>query len=324
MKFLQIGYTLIYIIIVFALTMPSFLKIDNKEINKNLPIKINEKIIIDNLYFKKCDKEICLNFRTNGKYSIEGKANGFFIEKNNIFYFNPRDIKFNKRKISNIEWINKLNKYTINNKLKNIFKEKLNIKIYKIKLPKYINEKYINKLFNKNIILSNNNLKLKIDLKWKYFLISTLILIILYLKEIGIGLIIFYQKFISHKKGYRCAKGVLYNKGTCSSCVKEKMEKEGFIAGIKEYFKTTKECKEAMKIIKEKKEKGEWKSIEIPNKKYITKENTEKGIIGGIIEESICGCGEASLEGACDIGSCDAGACDIGSCDAGACDIGAC
>jgi putative component of membrane protein insertase Oxa1/YidC/SpoIIIJ protein YidD len=81
-------------------------------------------------------------------------------------------------------------------------------------------------------------------------LIIFLLLPLLLLREIGLFLITIYQKFFSARKGYTCAKGALYQKGTCSSTTKEAFRKSGFIAGIKEYRASTKKCKEAHKTIK--------------------------------------------------------------------------
>ena len=73
------------------------------------------------------------------------------------------------------------------------------------------------------------------------------------LREIGVFLISIYQKNLSPRKKYKCAKGQLYENGTCSSITKKAFQKDGFIVGIKAYRTSTKECKEAYKILKKEK-----------------------------------------------------------------------
>ena len=131
---------------------------------------------------------------------------------------------------------------------------------------------------------------------WIYFLIIPLLL----LREIGILLISFYQKFLSPKKGYRCAKGALHGGDTCSSSVKKEFEKTGFYGGMKEYFRSTKECKVAHKTIKE------------------NRDNTNHSCIDGAVcsglEFSSCSGSSSAGLGECGAGGCGAGSCDIGSC----------
>ena len=74
--------------------------------------------------------------------------------------------------------------------------------------------------------------------------IIILIVFITLLREIGLFLIFIYQRFISSKKGYKCALGQAKGNGTCSSITKNAFKERGFIHGIKTYFKTTRECKE--------------------------------------------------------------------------------
>ncbi len=80
-------------------------------------------------------------------------------------------------------------------------------------------------------------------------LIILLLIPLFLLREIGLVLITFYQKFLSPRKKYRCAKGELYQDGTCSSSTKEAFKKHGFIAGMKEYRRSIKECKTAYNIL---------------------------------------------------------------------------
>jgi len=76
------------------------------------------------------------------------------------------------------------------------------------------------------------------------------------LREIGLLLITFYQKFLSPRKKYKCAKGQLHKNGTCSSITKEAFEKYGFMAGIKAYRASIKACKEASITLKRKRKDG--------------------------------------------------------------------
>ena len=113
------------------------------------------------------------------------------------------------------------------------------------------------------------------------------------LREIGLLLISFYQKFLSPRKKYKCAKGELHKNGTCSSVTKEAFEKDGFMAGIKAYRASIKECKEASIILKRKRKDGS-------------------------------SCDGVDCCSGCNVGSCDVGsssACDMG---ASSCDIGGC
>jgi putative component of membrane protein insertase Oxa1/YidC/SpoIIIJ protein YidD len=116
------------------------------------------------------------------------------------------------------------------------------------------------------------------------------------LHEIGLVLIMFYQKFLSPRKKYMCAKGELYQNGTCSSITKEAFKKDGFIAGIKECIGSTKKCKEAYKVIHK-------------------KENRKDG--------TSCDC---SYCGGCNVDSCDILGSSSSACDCGAvpCEIGSC
>ncbi len=113
------------------------------------------------------------------------------------------------------------------------------------------------------------------------------------LREIGLVLITFYQKFLSPRKKYKCAKGELHKNGTCSSVTKEAFKKDGFIVGIKAYRTSIKECKEASIILKRKRKDGS-------------------------------SCDGVDCCSGCNVGSCDVGsssACDMGGCS---CDFGGC
>jgi len=129
-------------------------------------------------------------------------------------------------------------------------------------------------------------------------LIILLLLPLLLLRKIGLLLIWIYQKFISPRKKYKCAKGELFQDGTCSSTTKEAFKKYGFITGIKEYKYSTKQCKEAYKTLK----KEERRDATSCGAEYCSS-------CGG----SSCG-GDAvgSSTGACDCGAITP--CDVASC----------
>jgi len=118
------------------------------------------------------------------------------------------------------------------------------------------------------------------------------------LREIGLLVIIIYQKFLSPRKKYKCAKGELYQNGTCSSTTKEAFKDDGFIAGMKEYRRSTKECKKAYSTLKKEKRKDG---------------TSCDGDYCAVCSSGSCG-GDAvaSSAGACDIGG--AVPCEIGSC----------
>jgi len=101
--------------------------------------------------------------------------------------------------------------------------------------------------------------------------------VLLLLREIGIGAIKFYRRFLSSKKSYKCAKGVQTGE-TCSTTVLNEFQDKGFYSGMKSYYKSTSECKEH-------------------NRRY---------------HDQGSGCSAGS--GACDANSCDIGDCDVGSC----------
>ena len=133
--------------------------------------------------------------------------------------------------------------------------------------------------------------------RWMIFFLIPLFL----LREIGLVLITLYQKFLSPRKKYKCAKGELYQNGTCSSTTKEAFRNGGFISGMKAYRASTKQCKKAYNKLKEKKDgdNGECvnalcSSCDIP---FSAKR-------------------QGASASACDVGSLDCGAvpCEVGSC----------
>jgi len=187
----------------------------------------------------------------------------------------------------------KMNKFIKMKEVKGLLKQK----IANIKIP-------IKKLKNTAWFASVKGIKFQDDGVLNVRLgISKVIIFLLIplflLREIGLLLISIYQKFISPRKKYKCAKGELYQEGTCSSTTKEVFKKEGFIAGIKEYRRSTKECKKAYHILK--------------------KEKRRDGTSCDLDYCSVCS-GSGSCGGDA-IGS-SAGACDVGG--ALPCEVGSC
>ena len=133
----------------------------------------------------------------------------------------------------------------------------------------------------------------------KLFILLLIPLFLLFLlREIGLFFIMLYQKFISPRKKYKCAKGELNQNGTCSSTTKEAFKNDGFIAGMKEYRRSTKECKKAYSTLKQEKRRD-----------------------GTSCDGDYCAvCGSGSCGG--DAAASSAGACDIGA--AVPCDVGSC
>lgn len=87
-----------------------------------------------------------------------------------------------------------------------------------------------------------------VDIAISKLILFALIFLFL-LREVGLLLIIMYQKFLSPKKGYSCAKNHVHKNGSCSSTTKQAFKDGGFISGMKEYRNSTKECKKAYKSI---------------------------------------------------------------------------
>ena len=183
----------------------------------------------------------------------------------------------------------KMNRLIKLKKVKGILKKK----IEKIRIPIKKLKKFAWFVSVKKAqFLDNGVLHLSIALSK---LIIFLLIPLLLLREIGIFLIVLYQKFVSPRKRYRCAKGELYQNGTCSSTTKEVFQKEGFIAGIKEYRRSTKQCKEAYKTLKK-------------DKRRDTTASVLNAGCGG------CACSGDSAGSAASV--CDLGGvgCDVGSC----------
>ena len=144
-----------------------------------------------------------------------------------------------------------------------------------------------------------------IEVGINFWLVIALIPLLL-LREIGLLLISFYQNFLSPRKGYSCAKNHVHENGTCSSTTKQAFIDGGFISGMKEYKKSTTECKAA------------YKSLE--SDKRSRSNALDASFCAGCdglyasegIEAGFSGCEAEGCSGS--IGDCGSGGCEIGSC----------
>ena len=75
------------------------------------------------------------------------------------------------------------------------------------------------------------------------------------LSKMSLSAIQFYQKFISPKKGFRCAYGVLNNTHGCSGSVKAIIESKGLINGFSDIKGQFSACKQASEELKQRKKK---------------------------------------------------------------------
>lgn len=204
------------------------------ESNVKTTVKMNELNKIGNFLSKvlKKDNSVKLNFLTQTK----PKVNGSFIS------FELLSLK--------------VNTFIHIKKVKGFLKEK----IESIKIPIKKLEK-ISWLISVKSFHFDDTEDLNIELGLSKLIIFLLIPLFL-LREIGLLLIYIYQKVLSPKKGYKCAKGELYQNGTCSSTTKEVFKNHGFIAGMREYRNSTKKCKKAYKTMKEKENKRDCTSCD--------------------------------------------------------------
>ena len=265
-------------------------------IDKKLPIKIDKKgfevtihdIDVLSISNNIIESNVIADIRVS-KSSRFGK----FLPKNTIhFTILTRTIpKLHDTSLSFSLLSFKINKYIKLKEVKGLLKKK----IENIKVPIKSLQKIAWFASIKRIKFQDNGV-LFVTLGISRLIIFFLIPLFL-LREIGLLLIYIYQKFFSARKKYRCAKGELYQDGTCSSSTKEAFKKYGFIAGIKEYRRSTKQCKEAYKTLRK---------------------DTQKD--GTSCDASLCsGCSGGSC-GTDAMGSstsvCDLGVvpCDVGSC----------
>ncbi|MCY9865003.1 membrane protein insertion efficiency factor YidD [Vibrio coralliirubri] len=112
--------------------------------------------------------------------------------------------------------------------------------------------------------------------------------------------IAFYQKFISPRKGYRCAYGVLNNTQGCSGMVKDIILQNGVVGGWKDITSQFSECNAAAAKLQE--------QSSCKKKRRSCKSRFRKE----------ANCGSTKCSNSChvpDCGDCgDMGSCDVGSC----------
>jgi len=266
-------------------------------IEKKLPMVIDKKGFLltlngmeilgisNNVVSSKIDADIKVSSSNRFGKFLPKKSMHLNIETETIPKLNGSSVSFELLSF-------KMNRFIKMKELKGFLKKK----IANIKIP-------IKKLKNTAWFASVKGIKFQDDGVLNVRLgISKIIIFLLIplflLREIGLLLISIYQKFISPRKKYKCAKGELYQNGTCSSTTKEAFKNDGFIAGMKEYRRSTKECKKAYSTLK--------------------KEKRKDGTSCDCDYCAVCGsvsCGGdtvASSAGACDIGG--AVPCEIGSC----------
>ncbi|MBC7502449.1 MAG: membrane protein insertion efficiency factor YidD [Herminiimonas sp.] len=71
------------------------------------------------------------------------------------------------------------------------------------------------------------------------------------LRHAGIALIGAYQRYLSPRKGYRCAYGVLYQDGTCSSVGKNPIRTHGLLGFFRLMPRQFEACKAAAATLQE-------------------------------------------------------------------------
>lgn len=130
------------------------------------------------------------------------------------------------------------------------------------------------------------------------------------IKMIAIGSIRFYQKHLSHRKGYKCAHGVLHQNGTCSSIILNIVKTEPLTKWYSLIRGQFNNCKVALKTIEEQKEKD--------NKK---RREGKKECLGDAACESL-DCMPSACSNTRSLKKCDDCSPDLGDC--GDCDIGSC
>jgi len=102
-------------------------------------------------------------------------------------------------------------------------------------------------------------------LKSIFVFILFIFILLVFSREIFLFLILIYQKFLSNRKNYICARGVHLGE-TCSTVVYNEIKNKGFISGVVRYFNSSKECKESYRELKRiKKGKRMNSSIQVTN-----------------------------------------------------------
>ena len=112
--------------------------------------------------------------------------------------------------------------------------------------------------------------------------------------------IAFYQKFISPRKGYRCAYGVLNNTHGCSGAVKAIIKEKGVMAGWSDINSQFNNCKAAAETLQA--QSGCKKKRRSCKSRFKREASCGSGNCGSGCHVPDCGdCGDV---GSCDVGSC--------------------
>ena len=80
-------------------------------------------------------------------------------------------------------------------------------------------------------------------------------------------LIVLYKRFISPLKGFRCAYGVLYGGGSCSTEILRIIQTKGFIRGLPLVYQQFTNCSAAYEVLASKKRKNNHKRKDKSDKK---------------------------------------------------------
>ena len=148
----------------------------------------------------------------------------------------------------------------------------------------------------------------------------------------AVGMITFYQRYISPHKGFRCAHRVHHGGQSCSAYAKTAVQNHGLGAAIPLIRQRFSDCSQAARVMKSQALQSELGQPPEKNDKRHQQDQfncwTDLGtcdcpdicLPDACLPEPLVDC---SLSEGCDIGGCDGcGDMDLGGCDA--CDVGGC
>jgi putative component of membrane protein insertase Oxa1/YidC/SpoIIIJ protein YidD len=148
-----------------------------------------------------------------------------------------------------------------------------------------------------------------------------------------LSLIVFYQRCISPRKGWRCAYSVLNGGPGCSGFARETIETHGWQKAIPLVRQRFRDCHSAAQTVRALQQdspfsppEGDSSPPPDSNKKNRSPKNGSSSDNCDCIPDIPC-CTATELMGDCHphlFSACDASHCHIGACDAGACDLGGC
>ena len=282
--------------------------------NQNILTTLQLQVESDKFYVKIIDFDSEFMKKDEFKNQIKNSANNIVDNITGKLGFKFKDKPMDKiDKVLEID-NSKVKEFILNSLQKHY------IKVYELK----------NNYFSIESVTIDKNNPFNVNVKSKVSLLilfgGILLLFLSLLREISILAIIMYQKFLSPKKGYICARNYYEGGGSCSERTKKTFKDNGVYAGFKEYFDTTKKCKH---IYNENKlnESKDTKNNDLKNNTCNSCDNTTSNnhscLILDIGTDMIEGIGSG-----CNVGhtsGCDVGVCDVGHCDGiGACDVGHC